>query len=384
MKVIHSGSCNILAGGPALSTYLTIKGLRNEGVDARLIMEPIIKGNLINDKLQPYYTSHPIFGSLAYVPKLKELLKRIGLPNLYHIQGIWMLHGFQISKYARKYHIPYIVTLRGMLYPQALNHKKLVKRLSLYAYQNAVLRNAAVIQATCIEEMEYYRALGFTNPVAVLPNPIEVSYPIVDKLGGEFTFGYLGRLHKRKRVERLIYAMNTLKDRLPLNSKVVIIGGGDDEYEAFLKSEVQRLNLDQRVEFKGFLSGKDKFEAIRKLSVLVVPSDFENFGNIVTEALSLQIPVIASKGMPWQELVEEGCGWWIDNDQNSITNTIWEAYCLGEEKLSRMGIKGQTLVKNNYSVESLGKKMVRLYQWVINGGEVPEFVYMINDGGKIH
>lgn len=34
---------------------------------------------------------------------------------------------------------------------------------------------AACVQATCKEEMEYYRALGFKNPVAVLPNPIDIN-----------------------------------------------------------------------------------------------------------------------------------------------------------------------------------------------------------------
>ena len=40
-------------------------------------------------------------------------------------------------------------------------------------YQDHTLCNAAAVQATCIEEMEHYRALGFKNPVAVIPNPIE-------------------------------------------------------------------------------------------------------------------------------------------------------------------------------------------------------------------
>ena len=48
--------------------------------------------------------------------------------------------------------------------------------------------------------------------------------------------------------------------------------------------------------FTGFLVGEEKDKAITELSVLVVPSDFENFGNIVSEALVRGVPVIASKG----------------------------------------------------------------------------------------
>lgn len=377
MRVIHSGSCNILAGGPALSTWLTIKGLRNLGVETQLIMEPIKNGKVISEDIHPIFSPTHKYGTLAYVPGLTNILDKLGLPDIYHVQGVWMLHGTQIVCYAQKHNIPYVVTLRGMLYPQALAHNSLIKKLSLFLYQSKTLRNAAAIQATCIEEMEHYRALGFKNPVAVLPNPIEVdryiNKPI--ELKSRFRIGYLGRVHPRKRIERLIYAMDDLRDKLPKDTELLIIGGGDKNYEEFLHNEVTRLNLNSQVRFTGFLSGKDKDDAIDSLSVLAVPSDFENFGNIVTEALVHGVPVIASKGMPWKELPENGCGWWIDNDQESINQTLLEAYNVGEEKLYKMGIKGRDLMQNNYSVDALGKKMKELYQWILNGSHKPDFVY---------
>lgn len=133
-----------------------------------------------------------------------------------------------------------------------------------------------------------------------------------------------------------------------------------------------------KVRFTGFLSGDEKDKAIDSLSVLAVPSDFENFGNIVTEALVHGIPVIASKGMPWQELPENGCGWWIDNNQATIDKTIHEAYNLGAEKLCDMGAKGRELMRRNYSVEALGQKMKMLYEWILNGGNKPNFVFTVN------
>lgn len=39
MRIVHSGSCNINAGGPALSTWLTIKGLRGEGDEVFSVMQ---------------------------------------------------------------------------------------------------------------------------------------------------------------------------------------------------------------------------------------------------------------------------------------------------------------------------------------------------------
>lgn len=340
-------------------------------------MPPVMAGDrIIDDNAHPIYYQTPRFGSLAYVPHMSDTLDLIGHADIYHVQGIWMFHGKQVADYARRYKKPYIVTLRGMLYPQALAHKSYIKRISMALYQRQVLKNAAAIQCTCIEEMEHYRRLGFTNPVAIIPNPIDVSgmidRPILAK--PIFRIGYLGRVHPRKRIERLIYAMSDLRYNLPENAELLIIGGGDEEYEAFLHNEVERLNL-TNIRFAGFLSGQDKDDAINSLSLLVVPSDFENFGNIVTEALVHGVPVVTSTGMPWRELPENGCGWWIQNDQNSIDETVIEAFNLGPDGLKIMGIKGRDFVSEKYSVESLGKKMKSLYEWILGEIDKPEFVY---------
>lgn len=376
MKVLHSGSLDVKSGGPALSTYLTLKGLGKEGIAAEMIMSPLNKkGKLIADDITIHYTEKLRDTRLGYMPQLRHTLDQLSLYDLYHVQGLWQYLGHGVAAYARQHHKPYVISLRGMLYPQALAHSSLIKKISLFLYQRKDLQQAACIQATCIEEMNYYRDLGFTNPVAVLPNPIEttdlINQPILYK--NRCKFGYLGRMHPRKRIERLIYAFDALREELQ-DVELIIIGGGDKQYEQFLHEEVKHLNL-SNIYFTGFLTGTKKGNAISSLSYLVVPSDFENFGNIVTEALVRGVPVIASKGMPWQELEEYHCGWWIDNNQETLNKTIKEAVSLPENERIKMGLNGKQLIKEKYTVEILGEKMGRLYEWIIRGGSKPEFVY---------
>ena len=376
LTTLHSGSLNVNAGGPALSMSLTLKGLEKAGVKTVALCEQIPSdGKLIAPDLNVRFTHSGKYVTFAYVDNIHECLKKAVDVDIYHIHGTWMHHGLAISRYARKVEKPYVVSPRGMLYPQALAHHALLKKVMMKLYQKKVFAEAACVQATCKEEMEYYRALGFKNPVAVLPNPIDINGVIDREIPKKpiFNVGYLGRLHPRKRVERLIYAFNELK-RVK-ECRLVIIGGGDKAYQTFLEAEVKRLKIENVVEFTGFLTGKEKDDAITGLSLLVVPSDFENFGNIVTEALVRGVPVIASRGMPWQELEEHHCGWWIDNGQESINQTLLEAAALPNEKRMRMGVNGKRLMYENYSVEVLGKKMKRLYEWILHGGEKPEFVY---------
>ena len=377
MKILHSGSLDVKSGGPALSTYLTIKGLRDTGVDVEMVMPPLgEEGKLIADDVNLHYTAPVKNSRMGYMPGMNQLLKKLPQYDLYHVQGLWLWLGHSVASYACRQKKPYVITLRGMLYPQALAHSTLIKKISLAFYQRNDLRRAACIQATCKEEMNYYRELGFTNPVAILPNPIEVDgiieRPIPPKT--KLRIGYLGRIHPRKRIERLIYAFDALCDELK-DAELLIIGAGDKQYEQFLREEVIRLNL-HNVRFAGFLTGEEKDKAILSLSYLVVPSDFENFGNIVTEALVRGIPVIASKGMPWQELDEFHCGWWIDNDQETINHTLHNAINLPELERVQMGIVGKQLIEDRYAVDKLGEEMKQLYEWVLYGGTQPDFVYV--------
>lgn len=376
MKTLHSGALDVNAGGPALSMSLTLRGLEKAGVSTVALTNPISSnGKLIDDKLNVRFTHRQKYGTLAYVDNIYDCLKEENDVDIYHIHGTWMYHGLAVSRYAKKAGKPYLVAPRGMLYPQALAHHALFKKLSLQLYQNKIFADAACVQCTCMEEMEHYRALGFKNPVAVLPNPIDINGIVKREIPEKqvLKIGYLGRLHPRKRVERLIYAFANLRKELS-DCRLVIIGGGDEKYEQFLKDEARRLNV-SNIEFTGFLTGDEKDQAITDLAYLAVPSDFENFGNIVTEALVRGVPVIASKGMPWQELEEHHCGWWIDNEQESINRTILAAITILQEERVHMGMNGKKLVSTNYSVEALGLKMARLYEWILNGGNKPKFVY---------
>ena len=376
MKVLHSGSLDFKAGGPALSTYLSIKGLIDCGIDVEMVLPPISEGGkLIADDVKMHYTAPIKNARLGYMPGVRQLLQGLPKYDLYHVQGLWQWLGHSVSSYARKQHRPYVMTLRGMLYPQALAHSAMIKKISLALYQRTDLQQSACIQATCIDEMKYYRTLGFTNAVAILPNPIDTT-GIIDRpinRPDRLRIGYLGRVHPRKRIERLIYAFDALRNELK-DAELVIIGADDRQYERFLHDEVRRLRLGN-VRFTGFLTGEAKDKAIMSLSYLAVPSDFENFGNIVTEALVRGVPVIASKGMPWQELEKYHCGWWINNDQESINKTLFEAIRLPEADRQQMGRNGKELIRKEYSVSTLGAKMKKLYEWILAGGEKPCFVY---------
>lgn len=375
MNVIYIGTLDSNAGGPAMSTYLTLYGLRQLDVNAEIVMPPLSKnGYLRGEKVPIYYSSCAVERKFSYIFSLKNLISSLGVYDIYHAQGIWQYPTYALVDVAKKMRKPYLITPRGMLYPQDIaKSSTLFKKVSLKWRLLKDLNNAACIHVTCNEEMKHCRDLGITSPIAVVPNPVEIKDYMCDKQDDIFRLGYLGRLSPRKNVESLIYAFAELKEETK-NAELLIIGGGDDQYEFFLKSEVNRLGLNNVV-FTGFLNGEDKDKALASCSVLAMPSEFENLGNVVLEGLVRKIPCIATNGSPWEELNTESCGWQVPYNQQEITNAVRLALHTSKEELKKMGERGYNLMKNRYSVEIVSQNMKLLYEWIL-GGRQPEFVFL--------
>lgn len=313
--------------------------------------------------------------SYGYSRNMNRFLKQCDY-ELYHTNGMWMYCNHETCVAARRKGKPYIITPHGMLYPQAMARSTWKKRLLMMAGGvDRDLRLADCIHCTCTEEMVHFRNLGYRNPVAVIPNPVPIP-PYVDELKHERSIkriGFLGRLHPRKNVETLLDAWIMLADKVK-NAQLVIMGKGDAVYEQMLKDKVRQHNM-QNVEFAGFVTGREKFEKLASLTALCVPSDFENFGMIVTEALSVGTPVIASQGTPWQDLESYHCGYWLNNDTQTIAKAITKMFGLPSSELLQMGENGKRLVENKYKDTQVAAMMKRLYEWILNGGKKPEFAY---------
>ena len=375
MKIIHViNSMSTSHGGPTRTALLTTQGTRSLGMDVEIVTnQPASGEEAVSDDLSIRYLPRIGFQEKhwGYSKAIARELAKIKNVDIYHIQGIWLYSGYITARYARKHGCPYLITLHGTLYPEALAHSSFKKKVSLFLYQRQQLQQAACIHATCREEMEHYRALGFTNPVAMLPYPMECDdkaeplYPKDIK-----RIGYLGRVHPRKRVERLLEIWSRLNEP----GELLIMGNGDLVYMDFLKKETRRLNL-KKVRFEGFVTGEKKARLLASLTCLVVPSDFENCGIITPETLLQEIPVIASTGSPWQDLDTYQCGWWINNDVETLTGAVRKALSLDDDELQAMGKRGRRLVLDKYSVNVVSRQMEQLYVWIAGQGDKPEFVY---------
>lgn len=369
-------------GGTSTCVYDLAKGMneQEEGVSIQLVVtEPKEAGEKVMGAGEQWITAveNDEKMSFGWSQNLGRALRETDAA-IYHTNGLWRYCNHVTAVVARRKNKPLVVTPHGMLYPQALQHSYWKKRALGWTLFDRDMDYAACLHATCKEEMEAIRAYGYKGPVAVIGNAVAIPEQIAEldkrKSGEKIQFGFLGRLHPRKHVEYVLQAMARLTKEEQRRSEVVIMGSGEADYEAYLHDEVARLQL-ENVRFMGFVEGKAKYEALRQLSALIVPSDFENFGMIVPEALLCGTPVFAGLHTPWEELNTYRCGWWREADVEHIKDVMTEVIAMEKAEQEAMGERGRELICTQYNPTYIYQQMQQLYEWLLGKRNKPNFVY---------
>lgn len=381
IKVLHTiAGMSSRSGGPSTCTKDLLDGLSGiNGIQADLLTVEDPEAGARNVgygsrwlKEVPYDYCTP----LCFSPNIRRALASSDY-DIYHCNALWMYTNHATCSTARQKGVPYVLSPHGMLYPTALRIKYWKKWPMLRLWFREDVMKAACIHATCREEMEHIRAFGYKGPIAVIPNPVVVPEGVECKsaIPVRRAIGFLGRINPIKKIENLIYATALASERGLADFEIDIIGKGNDEYENFIRKEADRLGIAHRVNFLGFLDGKRKYEALTGLRALFAPSEQENFGMIIPEALICGTPVYASLGTPWSELNDNECGWWTDNSPNTIAKVIETVFSKEEGELLQMGVNGRRLILNKYEQNRIALMMADLYQWMSYKGSKPDYIY---------
>lgn len=373
------------SGGPSSCTFELLEGLSRLGahVDLLTASSPDMLGQgrpWMHDVPCDYKTP------LGFSRNIARFLRNTDY-DVYHANALWSYTSHVTCQTARARQKPYVLSPHGMLYPTALAICRWKKVPMLKLWFNKDIHSAACLHATCEQERQYCREFGYKGPIAIIPNavtlPQELEQIYSDKRfrlchnnfhTQRIVLGFLGRLHPIKQVERIIYALALLHPDIRQRVSLHIMGKYDDRYEAFLRSEVHRLKLEQNVEFVGFVDGMTKYERLAALAALFVPSKQENFGMIVPEALSVGTPVIASLGTPWRDLNDNQCGWWTDCQPETLANIMQQIVELSSQQLLGMAQRGRQLVAEKYAADHVAHMMWQLYLWLARRGNRPDFV----------
>jgi L-malate glycosyltransferase len=195
--------------------------------------------------------------------------------------------------------------------------------------------------------------------------------------------GFVGSLTKQKGVEYLLEAIEILRlirrrspqvaqnDKEDIQNyrkiKLIIIGDGEEREK--LEKRARSLGIENSVCFWG--REENAWEFMKEFTIFVLPSLWEGMPNVVLEAMSQGVPVVATKvgGVPeiLRSAQNDKVGFLVEpKNPKALAEKIEYVLSLSEEERKRIGENARRVVKEGFSVGKMVGEYERLYKDVVS------------------
>lgn len=329
--------------------------------------------------------------SFGFAPGYAEGLAEFS-PDLVHVHGLWMHHTLVAHQWSQRNKRPVIFTSHGMLDPWALRNSGWKKKLVRTLFADRAHARAAAFQVNSEAEYRTVRAYGLRNPIAIIPNGIDLPSPVDSSqlaVGSEPLTGhrqpstdrpktllYLGRLHPKKNLGPLIEAWASVRRDHPAAQgwTLAIAGWDQGGYEGQLRQLTTERGLRDRISFLGPKFGDEKDAVYRQCDAFILPSLSEGLPMVVLEAWAYAKPVLMTNECNLPEGFAAGAALRIGTEAPSITEGLRQLLDMSESERVAMGARGRALAAERFSWRQIGAEMRRVYEWCIGGGPAPASV----------
>ncbi len=383
-------------GGPILSVHLLCKNLArqgcevtvyttNKGIEGKVSTNEEVFKDGVCIRYFEYSRWFEFMGEVGWQfswQMTNALRNNITSFQVVYIVGVWSYPVSIAAYYCRKYKTPYVISPRGMLYPETVGKKSWKKRPYYMLVSKRNMVNASTLHFTSLDEAT--KCISMTNPennYFIVPNGIKIedyetlptkeeflsNYPY---LTGKKIILFLGRINWKKGLDLLIDAYAHLCNERD-DIHLVIAGDDSEDYAREIKQVIKSSGLsyydgnsssrsdpNSEITFTGLLDHENKMMALSGSDLFILPSYSENFGMAVIEAMLCKVPVIVSHNVGIRDDIKEcNAGVVVENDVESICNAMRtllddEYYC------NNLSLNAYELVKNRYSIENIGKEMM--------------------------
>ncbi len=296
--------------------------------------------------------------------------------DVIHAHGLWLAPNIYPASAVQRFgaRAKFVLSPRGMLGPEARAFSTWRKRAAWALVQRRAAAAAHCLHATADSELAEIRAAGLHQPVAVIPNGIDLPAASLRdaRASPERTVLSLGRVHPKKGLDRLLRAWAIVEAKDPA-WRLRIVGPAENDCDKALRALAVDLGLTRAV-IEGPAFGAEKARAYAEAHLFVLPSLNENFAMTVAEALASGLPVIATCGAPWAGLETERCGWWVDHGPEPLAAALAAAMGLDDETRAAMGARGRAWMTRDFSWDRIGADMLAVYHWLARGDPPPPTV----------
>lgn len=350
-KVLMVGNDHSVKGGisSVINQLLQYKWRDN---DVEMIFIPTYKGSNIYSNI--------LFFSRAYFRVIRQML--LNRPDYIHIhmsyKGSFYRASF-IQKLCKIFHTKCLVHLHGsefQVWYQSLSKykKRKVRKFLKDCFVLVVLGNEWEKKIKDIEPLTKIKVINNTIEIPEKKSNWACEHDSV------FKIVFMGVLIKRKGLSDLLKAMSILKEQ-QVKCKLIIAGSGSEEQE--LKRTCSDLNLNDYVDFIGWIKEDQKEKIYLNSQLSVLPSYNEGLPVSILESIGYGLPVIATDvGDISEAVIDCENGWLIKvGDPEGLALKIKKAVQLNENEWTIMSNNSRKIANEKFSDENYMSDFLNIY-----------------------
>ncbi|MBX3735687.1 MAG: glycosyltransferase [Candidatus Didemnitutus sp.] len=281
--------------------------------------------------------------------------------DVVHSHALWLLTLRYAHDAALRHGAPLVISPRGMLTEWAWQHRRWRKRIADWLVHPGALRAAAGWHATSADEANDIRRRGFTQPICVAPNGVEIPAPAelaaaraawrneFPVLRERRVAVFYSRFHRKKRLRELVELWLA---RAPADW-LLLVAGVPEEYSV---AEVAQWAEPGRVLV---VDGRERPAPFAAAELFLLPSHSENFGLVVAEALAAGVPALVTDTTPWQGLDRHDAGACVAWER--FDATLARALAAAPETLAAQGARGRAWVADEFTWASAAGTLLDFY-----------------------
>ncbi len=379
MKVLHViPSVSPIYGGPSLAIRPMIFALRKRGLQVDVATTTadgekelnVPLGTPVDEGGVRYFyfpRQFPKWWTFSW-PLTIWLSQNVGGYDLLHIHALFSYPTLSACHFARKAGVPYLLRPLGTMSSWSLSQKRVRKGIYYHLWERENLSKASAIHATSQFEAQYLEHLKLGPQIRVIPLGVEPADLLQRRISsnGVTKLLFLSRLNAEKGLSLLIESLAFLR-KSEIRPHLTIAGNGNPQYLSQLKKEIRHLELSSQVEFVGFVEGEKKARLFNESDIFILPSNHENFGLAVAEAMAAGLPVVVSDQVGISaEIREYGAGLVVSCAPDSIARGL-ERLIKAPSLRTQMGIEGKRLVQEKFSWDKITSQLIELYQEILDG-----------------
>lgn len=286
---------------------------------------------------------------------IPRLLRRIGV-DLYHA-NYWTRYWDSFPKVVTIHDVAFAAFPKGFKKHETLIFNALGKRSA----QNA--KHILTVSEFSKREIHQYLKVPLEK-ITVTYNGLDECFRPVEKKQAPVPYIlYVGNLHPRKNLVRLIEAFVKLKREHKTELKLKVVGQKAWLYGDIFES-VRKSGLESSVEFTGYISQDQLVQTYQNATVMVYPSLYEGFGLPVLEAMGCGVPVVTSDSTSLAEVAGKAAELVDVRSAESICQGIWRVISseTRQQELRQRGIARA----EKFSWQQTARKTLDVYQCVLS------------------